>query len=90
MVWRNDKPESIGDYIVLVPEITGPISNFPCSVSCSVSRAWFDGERFNLMEKALNKTSSSPIEVGMCLWMLTPTVTLSGYLGSEDANLSAI
>lgn len=71
-MWRTDKPENIGDYIILVPEVIGPITDFPQRVSGSISYAWFDGEVF-IMSAGVH------VQVGFCAWTKRPGLLFTGF-----------
>ena len=79
-MWRTDKPENIGSYIVIIPEIIGPIQDpFPQRVTGSVTKAWFDGERFNLLQRGFMHNYSSSCEVGQCVWTFDPDIFYNGW-----------
>lgn len=79
-MWRVDKPETIGNYIIIIPEIIGPIQDpFPQRVTGSLTRAWFDGERFSLMQRGFMHNYPSSCEVGQCVWTPDPIIAFNGF-----------
>lgn len=69
MDWQANKPDCLGEYIILVPAENKPSSliaeiDTPCD--CSVHKAWFDGNIFHIQD------SSNTVEE--CLWLSLPKV----------------
>ena len=82
MIWRTDKPDTIGDYIVIIPEVISPIGefSFPQKITGAVTRAWFDGERFNFMKRGFyTHIYDAGCEVGQCVWTPDPIIEFSGF-----------
>lgn len=75
-MWRTDKPETIGNYIIFVPEIIGPVKEGPQEVSGFVARAWFDGNSFI-------QATGIQYNVGECAWTPRPDLVLIGSCSQE-------
>lgn len=72
MTWKTDKPEAIGTYIILIPEIIKPLQDFPQKLTAAVSLAWFDGEVFI-------RSTGIYYKVGEVAWTVKPTVFVDGF-----------
>ena len=89
MTWRTDKPDTIGNYIVIIPEVIGPIQDFPQRITGTVTRAWFNGDRFELMQRGFMHNYPSGCEVGQCVWTPDPIIEFSGF-GSDGPILEVM
>lgn len=91
MIWRKDKPEIIGEYVIIVPAFTSPQNpewNDRPSCTCSVYKAWFDGQRFIYQDVVgLTKSWDNSIEPGKCLWAPMPEVFMDGW-NDDGINIS--
>ena len=83
MIWNKEKPLTIGEYVIVVPAFTSPQNpewNDRPSCTCSVHKAWFDGEKFTFQDVVgLTKTWDGHIKAGQCLWTYMPEVFMNGW-----------
>lgn len=77
MIWRNDKPKDIGEYVILVPAFESPQNpeiDYRPSCTCSAQKAWFDGKVF-----VYKDVWEYRIEPERCLWTPMPYVFMDGW-----------
>ena len=77
MIWRKDKPETMGEYIILLPTFFSPQdpnTERPGCI-CSVYKATFDGNLFSYRDiTGLTQSWDGYAEVGQCIWTPMPKV----------------
>lgn len=84
MIWRKDTPKNTGEYVVFVPAFTSPFPETKEPFTCSVHKAWFDGNCFILEERQDQNHGQEYLRPGKCLWIPAPKIYANGKYSDYD------